>query len=82
MSFNHKRNKNAQRHKTEKTLSKFTILLHLSHSFKPKIQKFASHIKKPNRMFGISGLSGRGYQDRTGDLTPPRRARYRCAKPR
>ena len=25
---------------------------------------------------------GRGYQDRTGDLTPPRRARYHCAKPR
>lgn len=27
-------------------------------------------------------LDGRGYQDRTGDLTPPRRARYHCAKPR
>ena len=27
-------------------------------------------------------LVGRGYQNRTGDLTPPRRARYRCAKPR
>ena len=25
---------------------------------------------------------GRGYWDRTSDLTPPRRARYHCAKPR
>ena len=27
-------------------------------------------------------IYGRGYQDRTGDLTSPRRTRYRCAKPR
>lgn len=27
-------------------------------------------------------MSGRGYWDRTSDLTPPRRARYHCAKPR
>ena len=30
----------------------------------------------------VRNAVGRGYQDRTGDLTPPRRARYHCAKPR
>ena len=32
--------------------------------------------------FWVRNAVGRGYQDRTGDLTPPRRARYHCAKPR
>ena len=33
-------------------------------------------------LFWVRNAVGRGYQDRTGDLTPPRRARYHCAKPR
>ena len=40
--------------------------------------------KRPARglVFWVRNAVGRGYQDRTGDLTPPRRARYHCAKPR
>ena len=29
----------------------------------------------------LTTKNGQGYQDRTGDLTSPRRTRYHCAKP-